>query len=108
MLVSVCPSLPPYDLHAQSPCKDQFRDFYDHHSSHPHGVYSYCQSFDLDVNYCPCYDGFDDAYARFNTMIVIMNEQHEHFVSQLTEFCLLHETNPSQPFLRLEVSLYDD
>ena len=30
------PSLPPYDLHAQSPCVDQFGDAYDHDSSYPH------------------------------------------------------------------------
>jgi len=37
-----------------------------------------------------------------------MNERHEHFVSEMTEFGLLHETNPSPPIPRLESSLYDD
>ena len=32
----VCPSQPPYDLHVQSPCIDQARDVFDHHSSYPH------------------------------------------------------------------------
>jgi len=38
-------SRPPYDLHAQSPCVDQFRDVCDHHSSYPLDVCSYYQSF---------------------------------------------------------------
>jgi len=29
----VCPSPPPYVLHAQSPCVDQSRDLCNHHSS---------------------------------------------------------------------------
>jgi len=37
-----------------------------------------------------------------------MNEQHEHFLSEMREFGLLHEINPSLPFLRFESSLYDD
>ena len=37
-----------------------------------------------------------------------MNERHEHFVSEMTEFGLLHETDPSSPIPRLESSLYDD
>jgi len=37
----VCPSLPSYYLHAQSPCVDQFSDICDHHSSYPHDVCSY-------------------------------------------------------------------
>ena len=47
------PSPPPYDLHTQSSCVDQFRDAYDHGSSYPHDVCSYCQSFDHDVDSCP-------------------------------------------------------
>jgi len=37
-----------------------------------------------------------------------MNESHEHFVSEIREFDLLHETDPSIPIPRLESSLYDD
>jgi len=34
----VCPSPPPYDLHAQSLCVDQLRGGCDHHSSYPNDV----------------------------------------------------------------------
>ena len=37
-----------------------------------------------------------------------MNEQYEHFVSEIREFGLLHETDPSLPIPKLESSLYDD
>jgi len=38
-----------------------------------------------------------------------MNERYEHFVSEMREFGLLHETDPSLPIIRrLESSLYDD
>ena len=37
-----------------------------------------------------------------------MNEQHTHFVNEMRECGLLHETDPSLPFVRLEASLYDD
>jgi len=37
----VCPSPPPYELHAQCPCVDEFRDICDHHSSYPHDVCYY-------------------------------------------------------------------
>jgi len=46
-------SLPPHNLHTQSPRVDQFRDVCDHHYSYPHDVCSYCQSFDHDVNSYP-------------------------------------------------------
>ena len=36
-----CPSPHPYDLHAQSPCVDQFRDGCDHHSLYPLNVCSH-------------------------------------------------------------------
>jgi len=36
-----------------------------------------------------------------------MNERHAHFVSEMREFDLLHETDPSIPIPRLESSLYD-
>jgi len=55
----VRPFLPPYDLHAQSPCIDQFRSVCAHHSSYTHDVCSYCQSFDHYVNYYPYYDVSD-------------------------------------------------
>ena len=41
----VCPSLPMSNLHAQSPCVDQFTGGCHHHSSFPHDVCSYCKSF---------------------------------------------------------------
>jgi len=103
----VCPSLPPYDLHTQSACVDQFRDVCDHHSSYPLDVCSYCQSFDHDVSSCPYNDVFDEAYARLNAMIETMNERHEYFVSEMREFSLLKETDPSLPTPRLELSPYD-
>jgi len=34
----ICPSQPPYDLHVQCPCIDQFRDGCDHDSSYLHDV----------------------------------------------------------------------
>jgi len=37
-----------------------------------------------------------------------MNERHEHFVSEMREFSLLHETDPNLPIPRLESSLYDE
>jgi len=37
-----------------------------------------------------------------------MNEQDKHFVSEMRECSLLHETDPSLPFRRLDVSLHDD
>jgi len=60
------------------------------------------------VNSCPHYDVSDEAYAKPNPMIETMNEQHEHFVSKMREFGLLHNTNPSLLIPRLESSLYDD
>ena len=41
-------------------------------------------------------------------MIETMNERREHFVSEMREFSLLPETNPSLPIPRLKSSLYDD
>ena len=40
-------------------------------------------------------------------MIGIMNEQHEPFVSRMRECDLVHETDLSLPFPRLEASPYD-
>ena len=51
-----CPSPPSYDLHAQAPCVDEFRDVCDHYSSYPLNACSYCQSFDHDANSCPYYN----------------------------------------------------
>ena len=68
------PSPPPYDLHAQSPCVDQFRDAHDHDSSYLHDVCSYCQSFDHDVHSCPYYDISDESHPRLNAIIETMNE----------------------------------
>ena len=105
---SACPSPPPYDLHVQSPCVDQFRDLSHHHSFYPRDVCSYCQSLDHDVNCCPYYDIFDECYAKLDTMIGAMNDQHKHFVIKIRECGLLHGTEPNLSFPSLEVSLCDD
>ena len=63
---------------------------------------SYCQSFDHDLNSCPYYNLSNDSYARLNAMIETINEQHKHFVSEMREFDLLSETDPSLPSLRLK------
>ena len=60
------------------------------------------------MNSCSYYDVSNKAYARLNAMIKIMNERHKHFVSEVREFGLLHETDLSLPIPRLESSLYDD
>jgi len=41
-------------------------------------------------------------------MIETMNKQHEHFVNEMTDLGLLHQTEPSLPIPMLESSLYDD
>ena len=104
----VCPSSSQYDLHAQSPYVDQFRDGCNHHSSYLVDVCSHCQSFNHDVNSCPYYDIFDESYVRLDAMIGTMNERHENFIREMREFGLFYETNPSLPIPRLESSLYDD
>ena len=38
---------------------------------------------------------------------MVSNEQHEHFVCEMRECDLLHETDPSLPCPRLEASLYE-
>ena len=76
-------SPPPYDLHDQSPCIDQFRDACDHYSSSPFATCSYCQSFDHDVNSCLSYDVFNDSCARSNVLMETMKEQQDHFVSEM-------------------------
>ena len=76
---------PPYDLQAQSSCVDQFRKVCDHHSSSPHALCSYCQSFDHDVNSSTYYDVFDESYARHNPVIKTTNAPHTHFVSEMRE-----------------------
>ena len=35
------------------------------------------------------------SMTKLDAMIETMNEQHEHFVSEMREFGLLHETDPS-------------
>jgi len=104
----VCPSPPPYHLHDQSPCVNQFRDGCDHDSSYPLDLCSYCQSFDHDVNSCPYYDVSDEAYVKLNAMIKTMNGRHKNFVSEMRQYGLLHGTNPSLPIPTLECSLHDD
>jgi len=103
-----CPSPPPYYSHAQSTYTDQFRDACDHYSSYPLDACSYCQSFDYDVKSYPYYDISDESYAKLDAMTETTNERHEHFVSEMREFGLLHETDPSLPIPMLESSLYDD
>ena len=41
-------------------------------------------------------------------MTETMNEPYKHYVSEIREFGLLHETDLSIPILRLEPHLYDD
>ena len=65
-------------------------------------------TFDYKVNSCPYYNVFDEAYDRLNAMIEIINNRHEHFVIEMSESGLLHDTDPDLPFLRLKASLYDD
>ena len=60
------------------------------------------------MNFCPYYDVSNESYARLNAMIVIMDERHKHFISEMRECGLLHETNSSLPFLIFEASLYVD
>jgi len=60
------------------------------------------------MNSCPYYHISDEIYARLNVIIKTMNEQHEHFVSEMREFGLLYETDASLPIPRLGSSLYDD
>ena len=47
----VCPSPNLYDLYAQSPCVDQFRDSYHHHPCYAHAVCFNYQSSHDDVNF---------------------------------------------------------
>ena len=60
------------------------------------------------MNSCPYCDVLDESYVRLNAMIETTNERHEHFVSKMREFSLLHETDSSLPLPRLDASLYDD
>ena len=50
----------------------------------------------------------NESFVRFNSMIETMNEQPKHSTSEMREFSLLYEIDPSLPFLRLEASLYYD
>jgi len=79
----VCLSQLLYYLHTQSPCIDQFKDSYNHHSSYPHVVCSHCQSFEHEVNSCLYYDISNESYPRLNAMKETMNERHMHFVSEM-------------------------
>jgi len=58
------------------------------------------------VNSYPYYDVSNECYARLNTMVETMNEQHEHFLSDVRECGLLHEID--LPFSSLESNIYDD
>ena len=64
--------------------------------------------FGHDVNSDPYYDVSNESYARLNAMIEIMNERHEHLVSDMREFGLLHKTDTSLHIPRLKFNLYDD
>ena len=57
------------------------------------------------MNSCPYYDVSDEVYGRLIAMIETMNERHEHFVSDMREFGLSHETNLSLPSPNLIVSM---
>ena len=57
------------------------------------------------MNSCSYYDVSDEAYARLHAMIETMNERHEHFLSEIMEFGLLHETDPRLPIPMLESSV---
>jgi len=63
----------------------------------------YVLTLNHDVNSCPYYDVSDELYARLNAMIETINERYEHFVSEMSECGLLHETDPSLPFLGLSL-----
>jgi len=84
------------------------RALYHRYHSYPHVLCSYCQSFDHNVHLCPYYDISDECYAILSAMIETMYDRHMHFVSELRECGLLHETDPISPSPRLEVSLYND
>ena len=51
---------------------------------------------------------YPKSYARLNDMIETMNKRYEHFASQMREFDLLHEIDPSLPILRYKSSLHHD
>ena len=54
------------------------------------------------------HEPFWQYLSRLNAIIKTMNKRCEHFVSEMREFGLLHDTDPSLPIPRLESSLYDD
>jgi len=56
----------------------------------------------------PHYDIFHECYAMLDAMIGRINEKLKHFVSEMRKCGLLHGTDPSLSFPRLESSLYDD
>jgi len=84
------------------------RDSFHHYSSYSHVMCSYCQSFNHDVNSYAYYDVFDECYAKLDAMIGTINEEHKHFISEMRECALLHGTDPSLAFPRLEAGLFDD
>jgi len=60
------------------------------------------------MNFYPYYVVSDELYPTLNAMIETMNEQYKCFVGEMREFGLVHETDRSLPFARLEASFYDD
>ena len=103
----VCSSPHAYDLYAESPHVNPVRGIFDHHSFYLHVVCYYYQSFDHDVNSCPHYDVSDECQVKHNAMIETVDQEHEHFVSEMREFGLLYKIDPSLPFPSFEASLYD-
>ena len=54
------------------------------------------------------YDVFGERYANFGAMMGITNEPLKDFASEMRKCGILHGTDPSTSFPRLEASLYDD
>ena len=104
----VCPSPNPYDLHAPSPCADQFRDSYHPNSYYSHIVCSNCQCSDHDVNSCPLYVISNDSFIILNHMIDVIDEQNAKFENSLREYDLSHETDLRFISARLDVNTCDD
>ena len=98
----------PCGSHAQSSCVDQLKNLCHHNSSYRHVLCSYCWSFDHNVKFCPYNDVPNELYSSLNAMTETTNEQHKYVVSEMKEFRLLHETDPSLPLRRLKVSLVID
>ena len=93
----------PYALHAQSPCVDQFRDFYHHYPYCAHNACSNCQSSDHDVNSCPYYVISDEGFVRLNDVIETLNEQNAKFESYCKR--ITYYMRPTLAYLLLDLRL---